>query len=75
MLKYWEWPEHFLLVSFMAGRESFSFLLDHATQDQFFAEAVKYATTPSSITLVTLSEDAFLTLLPRFKNKYLIEGE
>lgn len=70
------WNEHLLLVTFAAGRDNVVFLLDHATQEQFFARAITFSHMPAVLNVEKLTEEAFDILVPQFESRdRLIEGE
>ena len=72
----WGWCDHYLLVTFMAGRETMVMLLDHATQEQFFEKAFGSTQWPGIVSVTTLTEEVFEMLAPRAEAiGRLIEGE
>lgn len=71
----YDWNEEFLLVTFTAGRDMHTLLLDHATQSEFFERARTFTRLPGIISVNKLTEESFETLLPHFEeNGRFVEG-
>lgn len=71
-----DWQSYFLLVSCCIGRDNYSFLLNHATQTQFFERARRLSRITHHVTVLRLTEESFEMLEEDYRaSQMLIEGE
>ena len=70
-----EWQYYLLLVSCFIGRDSVSYLVEHATQAEVLEQLIKHGGMVSHLTATQLSQESFNLLEPRFsRSNHIIVG-